>query len=121
MSEHRTVFVTLSPLLSDIISESVAPRLGLKLVGHIQARDTLSERLPVLDPEWVFIGLRAGETDTIGFSVLKVVPTAKVLAISDDARYAYLHEMRPTRLELLDFSVASLSAAISELDSSRER
>ena len=112
MAKRRTVFVTLSPLLSDIISELVFARLGLKLVGHIQDREMLIERLPALAPDVVFIGLRTGESDTIGSSVLKVVPTAKVLAISNDARYAYLHEMRLIRLELPDFSVASLSAAV---------
>ena len=80
MAERRTVFVTLSPLLSDIISESVGARLGLSLVGHIQDRDRLDETLSALAPDIVFVGLRAGESDDIGLSVLRVVPAARVLA-----------------------------------------
>ena len=94
------MFVTLSPLLSDIISESVGARLGLSLVGHIQDRDRLDETLSALAPDIVFVGLRAGESDDIGLSVLRVVPAARVLAISSDGRNAYLHEMRPIRIKL---------------------
>jgi hypothetical protein len=82
------------------------------LVGRIHDRDRLIERLSALAPEVVFIGLRAGETDEVGALVLKAVPAAKVLVITHDARYAYLHELRPTRSELFDFSPSNLSAAI---------
>jgi len=112
LAERRTVFVTLSPLLSDIISESVGARLGLSLVGHIQDRDRLDETLSALAPDIVFVGLRAGESDDIGLSVLRVVPAARMLAISSDGRNAYLHEMRPIRIKLANFSAISLANAI---------
>ena len=112
LAELRGVFVTISSLLSDIITEVVSQRVDLKAMAQLDQRDTLRERLPALAPDLVVIGLRAGETDEIGALVLKMVPAAKVLVISSDGRHAYFHQMRPHRALLFDFSPGELIAVL---------
>jgi len=110
--ERRIVFVAIPPLLSEILSEVVRDGGRLKLVAQISESDALTERLPRLAPDVVLVGLRAGETDEIGTLVLKLVPSAKVLVLSNDGRDAYLHEVRLHRTVLRDFSLPSLLAAL---------
>jgi hypothetical protein len=109
--ERRAVFVTIPPLLSEILVEVASKGVQLKLIAQIE-RDALTEQLPLLAPDIVLIGLRSGETDEIGSAVLKLVPGARVLALSNDAHDAYLHEMRPHRTVLRNFSPANLLAAL---------
>ncbi len=117
LSKSRAVFVTMSPLLSDIVRDLLSDKVGLYLVDQIGDREMLAERLPGLQPDLVVIGLSSGEGDDIGRFVLQVVPSAKVLAISSNGRDAYLHEMRLHRRLLLDFSPANLLSAIVAPDS----
>jgi hypothetical protein len=108
--ERRAVLVTIPPLLSEILAEVASKRVQLKVIAQIE-RDALTEQLPVLAPDLVLIGLRSGETDEIGSIVLKLVPGARVLVLSNDVHDAYLHEMRPHRTVLRNFSQAHLVAA----------
>jgi DNA-binding NarL/FixJ family response regulator len=110
--ERRAVFVTIPPLLSEIITEAAREVVRLKLVGELGARDALAEQLPALAPDIVLVGLRAGETDDIGGVVRKLVPAAKVLVLSQDGHCAYLHEAPVRRTVLENFSLANLLAAL---------
>ncbi len=108
----RTALVTLSPLLSDIITRAVEQDIELDVVARIDDRDPLGERLRLVVPELVLIGLRVGESDAIAATALTAAPTAKVIAFSADCRYAYLHEMRPYQATIIDVTPAALAGAI---------
>jgi DNA-binding NarL/FixJ family response regulator len=109
--ECRTVFVTIPPLLSEILAAVASEGVQLKLIAQIE-RDALMDQLPALAPDIVLIGLHRGETDEIGAIVLKLVPGAKVLVLSNDVHDAYLHEMCPHRTVFKNFSPAHLLAAL---------
>jgi DNA-binding NarL/FixJ family response regulator len=109
--ERSAVFVTIPPLLSEILAEVATKSVQLKVIAQIE-RDALTEQLPVLAPDIVLIGLRSGETDEIGSIVLQLVPGARVLVLSNDVHDAYLHEMRAHRTVLRNFSPAHLVAAL---------
>jgi hypothetical protein len=112
LTERRAVFVTIPPLLSDILVEVASQGTHhLRLIAQIE-REALTEQLPLLAPDIVLIGLRSGETDEIGSVVLKLVPGAKVLVLSNDGHDAYLHEMHAHRALLRNFSAAHLLAVL---------
>jgi DNA-binding NarL/FixJ family response regulator len=118
--ERRAVLVTIPPLLSEILVEVASKGLQLKVIAQIE-RDALTEQLRALAPDIVLIGLRSGETDEIGSLVLKLVPSARVLLLSNDVHDAYLHDMRPHRTVLRNFSPAHLIAALKESGSMPQR
>jgi DNA-binding NarL/FixJ family response regulator len=108
--------VTLSPLLADIVERLVAGQIALEVVAHFDERDLLKEKLPKISPDLVFVGLQSRETDRIGRSLLKLLPMAKVIAFSSDARHAYIHEMRAHRATIIDVSAQALIRAIRGAD-----
>lgn len=118
MIERRAVFVTIPPLLSEIITEVAREEVHLKLIAQFNERNALAEQLPALAPDLVLVGLRAGETDDIGAFVLKLIPAAKVIVLSNDRHDAYLHEMRTQRTVLKNFSLTSLLTALVGSESS---
>jgi DNA-binding NarL/FixJ family response regulator len=99
-------------LLADIIEQLVSGQIALDIVARFDERALLREKLPEIGPDLVLIGLRSHETDRVGLSLLKLVPTAKVIAFSSDARRAYLHEMRAHRTAMIDVSARALIEAI---------
>jgi hypothetical protein len=108
----RAVFVTISPLLARFIAEAAHQQAFIETVAHLDDRTLLAERLPALAPDLVVIGLRPGESDEIGAVVLELIPAAKILVMSADARCAYLHETGRPRTELPRFSRLDLLAAL---------
>lgn len=118
MKERRVVFVTIPPLLSELIIEAAREQVPLNLIAQFDERDALAAQLPVLAPDIVLIGLRRGEVDDIGASVLKLTPTAKVLVLSNDCRDIYLHEVRRTVLR--NFSLATLLAELADSEFSSD-
>jgi DNA-binding NarL/FixJ family response regulator len=111
----RTALVTLSPLLSDIITQAVEAEIRLEVVAQVHSRDSLEERLSLIAPDLILIGLRVGETDAIAAAVLVAAPAAKVIAFSADSRHAYLHEMRAYQTTLINLTPAVLVEAILSL------
>jgi DNA-binding NarL/FixJ family response regulator len=105
--------VTIPPLLADIIRQALAGHVGIEIVAEISRRNRLHARLRALQPELVLIGLRRVEDDTIGRSILAALPRARVIALSNDARSAYVYEVRPYRTELQDFSMEVLFTLLS--------
>jgi DNA-binding NarL/FixJ family response regulator len=112
MAGIRTVMVTMSPFLADIIEQLLTEHVGLDVVGRFDVRDLLEEGLQVLAPELIFVGLQRGEADEIGRALLALVPAAKVIAFSNDARCGYVYEMRAHRAMLIDISLQELIEAI---------
>jgi DNA-binding NarL/FixJ family response regulator len=111
----RTVIVTMSPLLTDIIEQLLSGRVTLEVIGRFDVRTLLEEKLRVLAPDLILVGLRRGETDEIGRTLLSLVPVAKVIAFTNDARHGYVHEMRAHRAALIDISPQALIKAIHTL------
>ena len=108
----RTALVALSPLLSDIITQAIKPEIELEVVAEFHSGDLLKEQLRLIAPELILIGLQAGDTDAIAAIALAVAPAAKVIAFSADCRHAYLHEMRPYQMMLIEVTPAALAGAI---------
>lgn len=104
MAAIRTVMVTMSPIFRDLIAELMASHVDVEVVGELDTRDGLEQRLQALGPDLVLIGLRRDEGDEIGLSLVRLLPNAKVIAFSSDARHAFVHRMQPQRTALLDVS-----------------
>jgi DNA-binding NarL/FixJ family response regulator len=108
----RTALVSLSPLLSDIITQAIKREIELDVVAQISGRGSLEQQLRLIDPDLILIGLRVGETDAIAATALAAAPAAKVIAFSADCRHAYLHEMRACQSTLINVTPAALAEAI---------
>jgi DNA-binding NarL/FixJ family response regulator len=108
----RTVTVALTPLLGDIISRVVAERAPIDIVARLDSRNQLPARLQTLAPDLVLIGLCQAEGDAIALSLCNALPRAKVIALSHDARHAYLHVPHRHRTMLNDLSPEALIEAI---------
>lgn len=106
------VMVTVPPLLAAVFVQAVSPSVDLHVLANLGEREGLAERLPPLDPELVVIGLEPGEDDAIGAALLRRLPRAKILLISANSSSAIIHEMRPHRTVLIDFSPANLRKAL---------
>lgn len=109
----RTLAVTISPLLANLMADVLKPRLVLDLVGVLAGRAALAESLRALTPELVLFGLLADETDAVATPFLAVLPSAVILALSADGHCAWLLQQRRRRLMLPDLSIAALAEALS--------
>ena len=108
MPAIRAVFVTVSPLLADIIQRALRGRVEIRTVARITTRHRITMRLRRWRPDVVLIRLRRGEDDSIARSIVEALPQATVIAISPGIRHAYIHEMRPHRTVLANFSRGDL-------------
>lgn len=108
----RTVLIGMSPMLRDIVKQSVSYYATLEIVDELMACDDAEDRLSSVAPELILIGLHPDDRDDIGQKLLMLVPTAKVIAFSSDISRAYLHQMRPYRVAILDISPEKLGKAI---------
>jgi DNA-binding NarL/FixJ family response regulator len=104
----RTVILTMSPMLRGIITALVADHATIEVLADLGNRAEAEKELPVIAPDLILVGLQGGETDVIALSFLKLVPSAKVIAFSSNARNAYVYEMRAHRTELTDVSPQGL-------------
>jgi hypothetical protein len=106
MPPVRTVMVTLSPLLRDIIMQLV---VSLELVAILETREAVADSLNLLAPELVIIGLLPGE-DPAGLHA--DWPRADMLALAHDSRSAWLYAQDGHHEALADLSPESLLAAM---------
>jgi hypothetical protein len=111
----RTVTVTMSPLFRDLVARLMARHGGLDLVAELTVREGLEERLQLLLPALILVGLERNEGDEIGLSLVRLLPRACVIAFSADGRNVFVHRMRPHRSVLLDVSPQMLVNAILRL------
>jgi chemotaxis response regulator CheB len=100
------------PLLTDIIEHLLIGHLALRVVARFNNRDFSKESLRGVHPDLVLIGLHPGESDAIGRSLLTLIPAAKVIAFSSDARHGYVHEMRAHRAAIINISPQALIKGI---------
>jgi DNA-binding NarL/FixJ family response regulator len=107
----RAVLIGLSPLLRDIVKQSVAGVRDMDIVSEFSA-DEWTERLRALKPEVVIISLRRGEADHVASRLLGTVPTAKIVALSSDNRRALCCTIRD-RLVLPDVSAQEIASFLS--------
>jgi hypothetical protein len=108
----RTVVVTVSPLLASLVIELLQPTMSLQVVGELAIRDDLFGQLRALAPDLVLLGLHGVETDDLVLPLLTAVPSALFLVVAPNGQHAWLHELRPHRTELKDFSAAALVEAL---------
>ena len=112
LPETRAIIVTLPTFLRDVIATLAEDRLPLNIIADLDRRADVAAALESLVPDLVVVGLRAGETDDVGRDILARIPSARVIAISDGGRNAYVHEMCACRTVLLDVSADALATAI---------
>jgi chemotaxis response regulator CheB len=112
MRRIRTVAVTITPLLCDIISELVAERAPIDMVACLDSRDQLELLLQTLAPDLVLIGLCPSEGDGIVRSLSNALPWAKVIALSHDTSHAFVHVPPHHRTPLIDISPKALIETI---------
>ncbi|MGB8898414.1 MAG: hypothetical protein WCC90_03770 [Methylocella sp.] len=108
----RTVMITMPPLFRDLITELVASPRGLNVVAELDSRQELEERLHPLSPDLVLIGLAKNEGDETGLSLVRLLPNAKVIALSSGGRHAFVHQTQRQRTILPDVSPQTLIDAI---------
>jgi DNA-binding NarL/FixJ family response regulator len=108
----RTVMITMSPIFRDLVTALMAGHWPLDVVRELNTRDGIEEQLRGLAPNLILIGLGRNEGDEIGFALTRLLPTAKVIAFSNDARDAFVHRAQHQRTVLLDVSPQMLIDAI---------
>jgi DNA-binding NarL/FixJ family response regulator len=104
--------ITMLPIFRDLITELMAGHRNLDVVMELDTREGLEERLRSLPPDLILIGLRRDEGDEIGLSLVRHLPTAKVISFSSDGRHAFVHRMQPQRTVLPGVSPQMLIDAI---------
>jgi DNA-binding NarL/FixJ family response regulator len=104
----RTAVVTISPLLADIVLSYLQAHLPIEVIGVLPDRKALSARLIELRPDLVLLGLLDAESDACALPLLAALPFARILVLAPDGQHAWLHEMRPHRVPLRQFSKRSL-------------
>jgi hypothetical protein len=112
VSVRRVAIVTIPPLLADILREVLAGGVAIEIIAQIGRRTRLEQRLRAARADLVLIGLRRGESDTIAQGILTALPGAKIIAFSSDIHRVWVHQMRPHRTELHDFSREALIALL---------
>ncbi len=108
MAGVRTLVVTVSPLLAELVTGVLGPYLPLDVIGVLQSRNLLAEQLRTTAPDLVIMGLVGGETDACALPLLAALPSAAILVLEPTGKDAWLHEMLPHRTTLIDFSVPAL-------------
>lgn len=112
MAAVRTLVVTVSPLLTDLVTAVLEPRLTLDVVGVLPTRERLVEQLRELAPDLVLLGLLGAETDACARPLLVALPSAQFVVLAANGQHAWLYEMRRHRTALTDFSLPDLTSAL---------
>jgi DNA-binding NarL/FixJ family response regulator len=107
----RAVLIGMSPLLRDILAQSISSQANVEIVGELLAHEW-GERLRWLSPDVVIISLRRGEGDDITSRLLDIVPNAKIITLSYDNRRATFSDMRARRTVFRDFSPEQIASLI---------
>lgn len=114
MAGVRTLVVTLSPLLADLVANVLRPHLQVDVIGVMRSRDRLAEKLRELQPQLMLLGLESGEKDSCARPLLAVMPSSGlILVLEKSGRHAWLYRLRPHRTALVNVSMPSLIGALS--------
>ncbi len=112
MAGFRTLVVTVSPLLGEMILAVLLPHLPLEIVGILAMRQDMAAMLAQAAPDLLLLGLLENEPETIADSLLAMCPSMKILALAANGREAWLFEAGQTPLALPDLSVPALVSAL---------
>ena len=115
MAAIRTVTVTMSPIVRDLIAGLMTVHRNIDVIQEFATRDGLEQQLASAAPDLILIGLSKNEPDEIGLSLATLHPNAKVIAFSGDGHHAFVHRMRPQRTVLLDVSPQMIIDTVLEL------
>ncbi|MFL5287538.1 MAG: hypothetical protein ACJ8AW_42835 [Rhodopila sp.] len=108
MSSVRTVVVTTPAMMRDLIKRLAEGRVDLDIVAEFTARHALARRLSKLRPDLVVIGLRYHEGDAVIRDLLRLIPTAKLIAFSASGRTVRSFELRLYQTDLGDMPPEAL-------------
>ena len=112
MRPIRTIMVTVSPLLKDLVLQAVAGQAALHVVSVLESRRGLYKRLPETDAELVLIALRPDEDDAVAAELARLLPKARIVALSYDMKRLWLHKPGGYRRMIADASTRTLVMAI---------
>lgn len=112
MAGVRTLIVTVSPLLADLVKAVLRPHLFLDVVEVLSTRDRLMERLQYLSPDLVLLGLLNGEDDTCAVPLLAALVSVRILVLAANGAQAWLYETGPHRTALPKLSSSDLIDAL---------
>jgi DNA-binding NarL/FixJ family response regulator len=108
----RAVLIGMSPLLRDIVEQSISTQMDVEIIDEIFA-DDWGERLRSLSPDVVIISLGRNESDDIMIRLLEIVPNARIVTLSHDSRQAIFCEMHTRPTVFPDFSPEEIVSLIS--------
>jgi DNA-binding NarL/FixJ family response regulator len=108
----RTLIVTVSPLLADLVKTVLRPHLFLDVVEVLSTRDRLMERLHDLSPDLVLLGLLNSEDDSCAVPLLAALVSVRILALAANGAQAWLYEAGPHRTALSKLSPSDLIDAL---------
>ena len=108
MAGIRTVLVTTPALLGDLIERLAIGRVELNIVGKLNDRRALAQRLQRLRAQLVIIGLHRHETEALIRALLARLPGSKFIALAHDGRSIAGYELRLNRTTLSDLSPEGL-------------
>jgi DNA-binding NarL/FixJ family response regulator len=108
----RTLVVTLSPFLCELVTSVLAPEISVDVVGVLPTRERLVEGMREIAPDIVLLGLGEGEAETADPLLRRTSSVARILALARNGKSAWLYESPHRRVTLSDLSVASLKEAL---------
>ncbi len=108
----RTLVVTLSPFLRELVTSVLPPQISVDVVEVLGTREHLADRIREIAPDLVLLGLGEGEADAAALPLLAVRPLARILVLTRNGESAWLYESPGRRVTLSELSVASLKEAL---------
>jgi hypothetical protein len=100
VSNIRAVMVTMPAMLRDLLDGLTAGRIVLDVVAELPTRQALLQRLAVIGPDLIVIGLRRNESDAVIRRLLSQLPDARVIAFWANGRAVAGFELRLYRVDL---------------------
>ena len=114
MARLRTLVVTLSPLLRELVTSVLPSQISFDVIEVLQSREGVAERLRDLAPDLVLIGLLEGETDAIALPLLAALPSIRILVLARNGEHAWLYRSYGRRAALPNLSVQALREAMQD-------
>jgi hypothetical protein len=112
VARMRTVVVTLSPLLGEMLTQALAASLALAPFTILRTRTRLATRLRALAPDVVLLGLRPRETAGLAQALAESLPQTRILAFAADGRLASLHVAGHSAQPVNDLSLRGIAAIL---------
>jgi DNA-binding NarL/FixJ family response regulator len=108
----RVVLAEMPPILRDVLARTLADQPDMVLVGELGTSMELILAAGETRADVVILGLDDAEFPGVASHLLGEYPHLKFLGVSADGRNAYLCELRPWKVRLMDVSPQGLVGAI---------